>query len=140
MKKRGAIAAAVLLLLAVAATVSSTSERMASRNIGCDAFQDRALEICARISSEMTWTWFGHATLSPGYRLTLGNLKDVWCKAGITVNDRQDIENIREKSKDWRLEAAADNLISLLRGLDGSGINSVFHPKNPDYLLKDACG
>jgi hypothetical protein len=133
----------VLLLLAPAAAFCWPSGYMLSRDIGCArADTARGSEICKAISESMRWTWAGHAIISPGWRPTWAGLRDVYCGRGIGEADLAALEGLRARALDWRLESATGNLVTLLKNHDGSGgepENSVFHPKNPHYVLKGGC-
>jgi hypothetical protein len=89
----------------------------------------------------MEWTWMGHAIVSPGWRVTWNALRRVYCRAGIGAADVPVLEALKSGS-DWRLRDGADGLTRIVRSRDGSAVepeNSIFHPANPQYLLKDGC-
>jgi hypothetical protein len=90
----------------------------------------------------MQWTWMGHAIVAPGFRVTWDGLARVWCATHITDADLPALEALRRASDDWRLESSASNLILILKNRDGAGgepENSIFHPKNPSYILRNGC-
>jgi len=115
---------------------------MTSREIGCDKVdQLRAREICKSVSDSMEWTWMGHAIISPGWRLTSDGLRRVYCTEKIKESDLPTLESLKRAS-DWRLQTAAEDLIRIVTNIGGTGTepdNSIFSPKNTDYILKDGC-
>lgn len=115
---------------------------MVFKDLGCSAFEGRAHVICAETEAALEWTWFGHALLSPRWRVTWPAVRTAWCAADITPKDRQVIEYILNNAKDMRLQGAASSYLSLIDNLDGKGEepeNSLYHPKNPQYLLREKC-
>lgn len=115
---------------------------MVSRDIGCAKVPSpRGRAICGSVSDAMEWTWLGHAIVSPGWRLTWGGLRRVWCREGIGEADLGELEMLR-KASDWRLANAADDLIRLIENRDGKGAepkSSLFSPQNPRYILRGEC-
>src|SRR4051794_4887888 len=63
----------------------------------------REKDLCQALASSMEWTWFGHAVLSPGWRMTFRGMRNVYCKQKITSADIPQLEHLR-LSKDWRLQ------------------------------------
>lgn len=116
---------------------------MLSRDLGCsNVAPGREQEICRSISDSMQWTWFGHAIISPGWRPTFDSIRDVYCRRQVTTADLPVLESLRQGMPDWRRESAAENLQRILKNLDGSADepeNSIFHPKNPSYILRNGC-
>jgi hypothetical protein len=145
----GVIASALVVLVAVAACWPRGY--MGSRDIGCAAVNPgRGRQICNAISESMQWTWMGHAIIAPGYRLTWSGLRRVYCREHITPADIPALEAMQRTSleamtrtSDWRLQSSADELIHLVNSSNGQGTdseNSIFNPKNPEYILKHGCG
>ncbi|TAL40140.1 MAG: hypothetical protein EPN97_00840 [Alphaproteobacteria bacterium] len=130
-------------LLALAAALCWPGDYMMSKDIGCaKASNARGKEICAALSESMEWTWMGHAIVSPGWRVTWEGLRETYCKAHVTAADIPALKELA-KATDWRLESGAGNLITLIENASGKGAepeNSVFHPKNEQYVLKGGCG
>ena len=116
---------------------------MLSKDIGCAAIQDaRGLDICKALSDNMELTPLGHATVSPGWRISFEAIAKVYCDQKIMPADMALLKTINKNAKDWRLESAADSLLQILQNLDGKGDapeNSIYHPKNVDYILKQGC-
>ena len=115
---------------------------MVSRDIGCDKVSEaRGRAICKSVSESMEWTWMGHAIVSPGWRPTWNGLRRVYCREKVTESDLATLDSLKRGS-DWRLESAADDLIRLVTSIAGTGSepeNSIFNPKNTDYILKAGC-
>ena len=131
------------LVLALAAALCWPSGYMIHRDIGCaKAESPRGREICEAISGSMEWTWLGHAIISPGWRLGWNGMRDVYCGQKIGEADLPVLEGLRRGARDWRLESGAGNLITLIENRDGKGgepENSVFNPKNQQYILRGGC-
>jgi len=87
----------------------------------------------------MEWTWFGHAIVSPGWRVTFRTVREVYCGLSVGASDLAAIENLRKSATDWRLQDGAQELIWLLDGASQPPA-SIFNPSHPQYLLKDGCG
>jgi len=134
--------ALAVALLGIALSLSWPNGYMTSREIGCDKVdQLRAREICKSVSDSMEWTWMGHAIISPGWRLTSDGLRRVYCTEKIKESDLPTLESLKRAS-DWRLQTAAEDLIRIVTNIGGTGTepdNSIFSPKNTDYILKDGC-
>lgn len=90
----------------------------------------------------------GHATVAPGYKPSFEGARDVYCALKIGKRDMETLQTLRQYdpkrrwSPDWRLESAADMLLRIVANLDGGGDepeNSIFNPKNPEYILKRSC-
>lgn len=136
-----ALATAGLVFLVLAACWPSGY--MTSRDIGCArAPTVRGRQICMALSDSMQWTWAGHAIISPGWRVTWDGLARVYCGQHITAADLPDLEALRARALDWRLETGAGDLARIVKNIDGTGgepVNSIFNPKNPSYILKGGC-
>jgi hypothetical protein len=124
---------------------ASAADSMYSRDIGCKKVTNaRGKEICQAIADNMEWTWMGHAIISPGWRLTWDGLRKVYCSKHIIPADLPALQSLQKSGMagDWRLESSAGELISLVKNADGKGDepeNSLFNPKNPQYILKGGC-
>jgi hypothetical protein len=131
-----AVLGAVALLLAL----GWPDKRMISRDIGCANVEPgRGQQICRALSDSMEWTWMGHAIISPGWRVTWTGLRRVYCHEKIELVDVPVLKTMAARS-DWRLQDGAEDLIRLTGGgATAEPENSIFNPKNPDYLLKDGC-
>jgi hypothetical protein len=141
--KRKALVLGGVVLLAIAVALCSPGRSMATRDIGCANTSGRGYEICTALSRSMEWTWMGHAVLWPGFRPTWRGLASVWCTQRIADGDVPVLETLRRASSDWRLESGADSLIRIAKNRTGSGDepeNSIFNPRNPEYILKGGCG
>jgi hypothetical protein len=129
-------------LIALALALCWPSGYMASRDIGCAKVHSGCgNDICNAISASMEWTWMGHAIVSPGWRVTWAGLGRVYCREKIAATDLPVLEELKRGS-DWRLRDGADDLIRLVSSNGGNGTeseNSIFNPKNPDYILKNGC-
>ena len=136
-------AAPSVALFALAAVLCWPSGYMASRDIGCaQTSSPRGRTLCGALSDSMEWTWLGHAIISPGWRVTWDGVRRVWCREKISEADMETLE-ILKRGSDWRLQDGADDLIRLIKNTDGRGgepENSIFNPKNPQYILKGGCG
>lgn len=134
---------ATAVFLAAMLVIFWLDRKMVSRNIGCaDVRQVREKKICRALSESMEWTWMGHATLSPGWRVTWDTVRRVYCRENMGVADLPALEALKMGS-DWRLQDGADDLIRLVSTVSGrvsEPENSIFNPANPQYILKDACG
>lgn len=138
--------AALLTLLFLSGTAQATS---AYRTLDCAPFKGkpRAAEICKAIAKNLSWEWLGHATIAPGFKPSFVGIGKTYCQAKITKDDLPTLLELknytpRGKTPDWRLESAADMLTRLVNNLEGKGDepkNSVFHPENPQYILKQGC-
>ena len=131
------------LALTVAAGSASADAWQGSRQLCCQTEMDgRAQEICRSIERHLVFSCCGHAIVSPGFRASWATVKTVWCEQAIAPADLVALRALARK-KDWRLAAAAGDLLRLLTGHDEYGAPesqaSIFHPANPAYLLKDAC-
>ena len=133
----GVITLLATVLVGLVAISGQEDRRILSYKMECNHFQgERSKSICRQFEREMEWTWFGHAILSPGWRVTWETVRRVWCHARITDNDVPALQDLA-KSPDWRLEGAADDLLKLLR--DDQPENSILNPRNPDYILRQGC-
>jgi hypothetical protein len=131
-------------VLVLTAPMAACVERWQySRELHCENQTDnRARQICRSVERHLEYTCCGHAIISPGYRSTWTTVKAVWCEERI---EEKDVAALRAlaKANDWRLVSAAESLLRLLTGRDQYGTEepetSIFHPANPEYLLKDGC-
>jgi hypothetical protein len=116
---------------------------LASRDLGCTKVGlMRAQEICQALSGALEWTWFGHAIIAPGWRLTWQGLRRAYCSERISAADIPALETL-VRAPDWRLENGAGNLPRLVSAQAGGRDEpetSIFNPNHPDYLLKGGCG
>ena len=141
-----AVAAAALSFAVEAADYNGKEQPQAgisSRNLRCAAIADaRAQTICQRLQQEMQWTWMGHATIAPGWRVTFESVRRTYCAKKIGPQDIAALDRLRQTTKDWRAEGGAEFLLRLVRNKDGSGdegITSIFNPANPSFILKNGC-
>jgi hypothetical protein len=138
---------AAIPLIALAGAMCWPDGNMASRDLGCTRESSaRGQEICAALADSMRWTWLGHAIVSPGWRVTWDGLREVYCKKRIAAADIPVLKDLKKYKPDfvpdWRLESGANDLIQLLENADGGGDqpeNSLFNPKNRQYILKGGC-
>ena len=56
--------------------------------------------MCVALQEHMEWTRFGHAIVSPGWRVTLRTVREVYCGLSVNVSDAPAIENLR-KTATW---------------------------------------
>src|SRR5258708_3957202 len=143
MRRRIAFPVIVLaIVIAVVLVMSWPDKKMISRDIGCaNVTPGRGNQICRALSDSMEWTWMGHATISPGWRVTWNALRRVYCYEKINAADLPALQTIK-KGSDWRLQDGADGLVRLIDSSGGPGNqpqNTLFNPTNPQYLLKDGC-
>lgn len=138
----GAMGAGLAPSGATAATAPA-QKSMYLRDLNCPAVTDaRAGVICRGLQREMEWTWFGHAIVSPGWRVTFGTVVRTYCGEQIGSADIAPLERLRRSSGDWRAESGADFLLRLVRTMDGSAheeANSIFNRRNPSFILKGGC-
>lgn len=138
------------LLLTFFCLSGSAQATNAYRTLDCAPFKGkpRAAEICKAIAKNLGWEWLGHATVAPGFKPNFAGIGKTYCQTKLTNDDLptlQELKNYapRGKTPDWRLESTADMLTRLINNLEGKGDepkNSVFHPQNPHYILKESCG
>lgn len=138
--------ALLVTLLFVSGAAQATS---AYRTLDCADFKGkpRATEICQAIAKNLGWEWLGHATIAPGFKPNFAGIAKTYCQAKLTKDDLPTLQELksyapRGKAPDWRLASATDSLILLINNLDGKSDepkNSVFHPENPHYILKQGC-
>jgi hypothetical protein len=106
----------VALVLVPVIALTWPNGYMVSRDIGCGRASDaRGREICGALASSMRWTWFGHAIISPGWRITWPGLRDVYCREHVESADVPILERLAQSSRDWRLEDGATGLIRLVK-------------------------
>ena len=140
------LAASLIIAVVVLGSVGYAlwpEKGMVSQSLQCDSIDDvRARTICERLEQEMRWTWFGHAIISPGWRVNFHSVKRTYC---LEKTDRLDIpalDVLRRTAKDRRVETGADFLVRLIRNKDGTGDEdaaSIFNPANPSFILKEGC-
>ena len=142
MRRRIAIFVVAVGIIVVVVMMGWPDKKMISRDIGCAVIaQMRGKEICHALSDAMEWTWMGHAIISPGWRPTWEGLRRVYCREEVSGKDIATLETLKQGS-DWRLQDGADDLIRLVSGGSSESDepeNSIFNPKNPQYLLKGGC-
>jgi len=119
------------------------------RDIGCAQIAPaRPRQICEAIAASLTWQWMGHAIISPGYKPSFEGTRKVYCDLKIGKADIEALQGLKQydaklkRVPDWRLESGADMLLRIVSNLDGKGDepeNSIFNPKNPEYVLKKGC-
>ena len=132
--------ATVMLVLGVMWIFGWPSPGMTTRKLSCARQADpRARQVCIALQEHMEWTWFGHAIVSPGWRVTFRTVREVYCGLSVSASDVPAIENLRKSATDWRLQDGAQELIWLLDGASQPP-TSIFNPSHPQYLLKDGCG
>ena len=117
-----------------------------SRDIGCAELGfGRSRQICEAIAASLTWQWMGHAIVASGYKPSFEGIRNVYCALKIGKSDVALLEDLkkydpnRKSVPDWRLESGADILLRMVISRDGTADepeNSIFSPKNPDYLLQ----
>jgi hypothetical protein len=122
---------------------------LSSRDLGCaETTEGRPRQVCEAIGASLTWQWLGHATIAPGYTPSAEGIVAVYCNLNIGKDDLPALEPLRRYDPvrrllpDWRLEAGAEMLSRLVQNRDGKGGDpetSIFHPKNPGYVLKNGC-
>jgi len=87
----------------------------------------------------------GHAIVASGYKPSFEGIRNVYCALKIGKSDVALLEDMkkydpnRKSVPDWRLESGADILLRMVISRDGTADepeNSIFSPKNPDYLLQ----
>jgi hypothetical protein len=119
------------------------------RDIGCaEITPARPRQICEAIAASLTWQWMGHAIVAPGYKPSFEGVRKVYCELKIGKDDMEALKRLkqydpkRKRLPDWRLESGADMLLRIVANLDGRGDepeNSIFNPKNAEYILKKGC-
>jgi len=142
--------AAALLIASLLPGVSPAATYSAKdRDIGCaETGPGRARQICDAIAASLEWQFLGHATIAPGYKPTFAGIRTVYCARKIGKSDAATLHALksydprRKWSPDWRLESGADMLMRIVVNLDGAGgepENSIFNPRNAEYILKNGC-
>jgi hypothetical protein len=112
---------------------------MISRDMGCaQVAPERARRICESLSATAEWTWMGHAIIAPGWRVTRSSVRRTYCREKVGVDDGAVLEALA-KSPDWRLQSGAESLLRLTRDQKQEDAASIFHPGNPQYVLRDGC-
>jgi len=120
---------------------------MRSRDIGCGrSIAGREQELCNAIAASMRWTWMGHAIVSPGWRWTWDDLRNVYCHEHVGPADLATLERLSRTAEgaggDWRLEDGAASLARMVRSVRGDSTepeNSIFNPANSSYILAAGC-
>jgi len=142
-------AAALLFALLLPDMAHAKNYSLYSRDIGCaEIAPARQRQICEAIAASLTWQWMGHAILAPGYKPSFEGTRKVYCELRIGKDDLEALQRLKQYDPqrkwlpDWRLESAADMLLRIVANLDGKGDepeNSIFNPKNSEYILKRGC-
>ena len=104
--------------------------------------QGRAADICHAVDKNLEWEWLGHAIIAPGWKPNWGTVRRVYCAMAINDSDLPLLRHLSLDAKDWRMQTVAGDLVLILENLNGKGQepgNSIFNPRNPDYILKDGC-
>jgi hypothetical protein len=139
---RVAIILLVLYLLGLGLSTVWPSAQMRSRDLACvTVAEPRAHTLCQAIAREMDWTWVGHATIAPGWRLTWDGLRRVFCSEAIGPDDRPALERVR-RVPDWRADSGAESLLRLLNvetGTAGTETEIIFAKGSAAYVLKGGC-
>jgi hypothetical protein len=143
---RAATFAALFLLPAMSAAKNYS---LYGRDIGCvEVAPGRTRQICEAIAASLTWQWMGHAIIAPGYKPSFKGARKVYCELEIGKNDLEILQELktydpkRKWLPEWRLEWGAEMLLRIIANLDGMGDepeNSIFNPKNSDFILKNGC-
>ena len=128
----------LLVMLAAGACAGARADVL-ERRLGCAAYaaEARAAELCQRLERGMQWTWFGHAIVAPGWRITWETLHKVWCEAGVGPPDAPALR-LLARAREQRLAGAADSLLHLIE--QDQPENSILNAKHPQYLLRSGCG
>ena len=79
--------AALGLLLIITSSSGAGAASLYSRNLSCQQWSARPNEICKVLEREMEWTWTGHATISPSYRVTFETVRRAYCALPISPQD-----------------------------------------------------
>ncbi|HOO51580.1 MAG TPA: hypothetical protein PLK94_09875 [Alphaproteobacteria bacterium] len=126
-----------------------------SRDLGCDTqTENRTIEICKSIESNLEWGWTGHAMIAPAWRITPTTLRNVYCETEISAQDLPILKsmcnypefldhNICSKPDNRRLAQALEDLINLIAAqsnTDAETITTIYNPRDENYILKDGCG
>lgn len=78
---------AIVSLLLIS-PLSLASNALLTRNLDCDKERTpRAQTICRALEHEMHWEWFGHAIVSPSFRVNFDSVREVYCRLPIRTND-----------------------------------------------------
>jgi hypothetical protein len=119
-----------LLVVLVISSPASAAE-LYSRDLTCETQSiGRAQEICKSLESTLAWSWFGHAIISPGFRVDVGRVKNVFCDLPITAADTPilvELALLTANASDSRLQLNT-GVVSLLAMLGDAVIR-----KFPDY-------
>ena len=88
----------------------------------------------------------GHAIVSPGWRMTWGGLRTVYCREHVGPADLAALDHLRSTADgmggDWRLGDGAESLARMVKSARGDNAepeNSIFNPANPSYILAGGC-
>ena len=69
-------------------TSSFAADILLSRNLKCDEeAKPRAQAICRALEREMQWELFGHAIVSPSFRVTFDSARKTYCRLPIRAED-----------------------------------------------------
>jgi len=141
--------AALLFALLLPDMAQAKEHSLRSRDLGCaEITPARSRQICNAIAASQTWQWMGHATIAPGYKPSLEGARKVYCELKIGKDDIEALQRLKQydpklkRVPDWRLESGADMLLRIVTNLDGKGDepeNSIFNPKNSQYILRKRC-
>lgn len=131
---RPSLAIMGLLLCAPPAEASDMPKNLAC---GMQTMPD-AIAICRLLEANMEFEWLGHATVAPGYRVTFATVRKVWCARRFSAADVPALVQL-ETSTDWRLAIGAKTL-HILTEKTPHPPNSIYHPDNPQYILRQGCG
>jgi hypothetical protein len=111
---------ALLIVLAVTPACLVGWEGQLSKNLHCERYElARSQEICRALEREMEWTWMGHAIIAPGWRVTWGSLRRVFCTLHIDSRDTLALARIvvwyaKGERNDDRVEFGSSALLYLL--------------------------
>src|SRR5690349_24450778 len=109
-----------------------------TRNLQCESYSSdaRAMQLCCALEKDLSWSWWGHAIVSPGWRIDWDGVRDVYCRQKV---DATDVDTLTRLSRGDRsqLQSGAGFLLRLVQGDDDA--TSIFNPQNPQYLLRGGC-
>ena len=109
-----------------------------TRSLGCEAYSSspRALRLCCGLERDLEWSWWGHATVSPGWRIGWDGVRDVYCREHVGSADLDALTTLSRGAKS-QLQNGAEFLLHLLKG--DPEPTSIFNPQNPQYVLREGC-
>jgi hypothetical protein len=108
------------VILAAAPVVAMAQGNLNSRGLHCERYElARSREICRAFEREMEWKWMGHAIVAPGFRVTWGSIRRVYCTLHVDAKDTQSLVQIvlwhrKGEWNDDRIEFGATALLKLL--------------------------